>query len=979
MLFCAAACACGPAREPESATAEPLEPRPPTELEKKVSVASEKASRKLKRFGLDRTGLALGALPHAECADRKFELELAELIRAALLEGDTGSRIELARTHTALATCEYGADSAEATRARAAETTLLLGDGLVLEAERRYDEERAWLRKTKGAESAAEALLTENWITSLIFAGLLGPAYATFDDARPLLLRERGPETTQLLIRLAQWACLHGRPSLAASYGQEAQRQIRAQDIETGVASTLAYVAACLKEHGEQGASSRLGSWALSTQASQARKDGTPALRFARRVQLGQVQVALGKPELAAQTYEDLLTDVGPDPKPVTDPAYHAWVMSLSGLAQIQAERGQLAEARATLEPYPESGLDILGPTLDRALGRISKAEQAWQAIEDRSKGYHPSFRILWATEGARIAWAQGSAELALSRYQDALEKGRSFARQKTESGSEEDRRQAQEPLGPVVSAFVAAHLHSWRDDERFTQAALDAILFDQASVLESATEDTEVLRERDPALLVELRSAREALAKQSVATSGSSASNLYRERLALERLEAQARQTTRQFRKVRPALTSLEVQKVLGANEVLLTFFEFAAEKPDQLPRQAERHLAVYGLAQKGKPFALDLGPTRTIETKVGALRRALVPGSGGYRDAAMALGELTLRPLKRQLGTKTTLRVTPAGALNLVPLAALLDEQGEPYLERYAISYVTSARELMPQAHSNSRKTLPVKPPWIVAGPDFGGTPGAASSPFSLASRGVRSAALGSLEWQPLPGTVREGKALLSLFPKATLLQGARATEAQVKAISSPEILHIATHGYFLPGGSQNANLVTSLAEDPLLDSGLVLTGANAGGGGGEDGYLTALELASMDLSQTELTTLSACETGLGYVGGEGVHGLRRALHMAGSKSQLLSLWNVDDEATLELMMAFYERLRAGEGRAEALRNVQRAMFAGKSPAPASSKRPRSAATTKYRAPYFWAAFVLSGAAGPLASSVAPASGKK
>ena len=97
-----------------------------------------------------------------------------------------------------------------------------------------------------------------------------------------------------------------------------------------------------------------------------------------------------------------------------------------------------------------------------------------------------------------------------------------------------------------------------------------------------------------------------------------------------------------------------------------------------------------------------------------------------------------------------------------------------------------------------------------------------------------------------------------------------------------------------------------------------------------GGDDGVLTALEITGMDLRGTQLVVLSACETGLGDVqSGEGVYGLRRAFTLAGAQSQVMSLWRVDDNATKDLMVNYYQRLSKGEGRREALRQAQLAML--------------------------------------------------
>jgi CHAT domain-containing protein len=115
-----------------------------------------------------------------------------------------------------------------------------------------------------------------------------------------------------------------------------------------------------------------------------------------------------------------------------------------------------------------------------------------------------------------------------------------------------------------------------------------------------------------------------------------------------------------------------------------------------------------------------------------------------------------------------------------------------------------------------------------------------------------------------------------------------------------------------------------------------------------GDEDGVLTALEVAGLDLLGTRLVVLSACDTGVGDIkNGEGVQGLRRALVLAGSESQVMSLWPVTDEGAKELMIDYYRALQRGEGRSEGLRQVQLRMLRSK----------------QWRHPFYWAAFIQSG----------------
>ena len=190
----------------------------------------------------------------------------------------------------------------------------------------------------------------------------------------------------------------------------------------------------------------------------------------------------------------------------------------------------------------------------------------------------------------------------------------------------------------------------------------------------------------------------------------------------------------------------------------------------------------------------------------------------------------------------------------------------------------------------------------------------------------------------WIKLQQEEQEARQLAPLLGGGAVISGPAATASVVLGQRAPRILHIATHGFFLAdqpfaeanaggGPAERSAPATPSREDPLQRSGLVFAGANRPDTDpDDDGYLTAAEATAMDLEGTELVTLSACETGLGGVrSGEGVYGLQRSLAVAGARSTLLSLWKVDDGLTATFMQSFYQRLKAGEGRAEALRNTQ------------------------------------------------------
>jgi CHAT domain-containing protein len=253
------------------------------------------------------------------------------------------------------------------------------------------------------------------------------------------------------------------------------------------------------------------------------------------------------------------------------------------------------------------------------------------------------------------------------------------------------------------------------------------------------------------------------------------------------------------------------------------------------------------------------------------------------------------------------------------------------------------------------------------VLADPNYGPS-AAGGAPVDSGLQPARSGDLdrSGLVFTRLAGTATEAKALQSLLKldAQNVLTGDRATEAKLRELHGPRILHVATHGFFLNDqevalafksvGFGRETLPLPLRENPLLRSGLALAGANARHSGAtDDGILTAAEAAQLDLLGTQLVVLSACETGVGTVQtGEGVYGLRRALVLAGAQAQVASLWKVADTATQELVVDYYERLLKGEGRSGALRAVQKAMLMN----PARQH------------PYYWAAFIPIGNWTPL-----------
>jgi CHAT domain-containing protein len=411
------------------------------------------------------------------------------------------------------------------------------------------------------------------------------------------------------------------------------------------------------------------------------------------------------------------------------------------------------------------------------------------------------------------------------------------------------------------------------------------------------------------------------------------------------ERLEATLSEHSAELRARMHPVTVEAVQAAMPEDAVLIEFAAFRPFDP-KAERNAEAygppHYAAYVVRKSGPPVGRDLGEARVIDDMFDGLRRALRdPARADVKERARAIDERVMRPLRASFGDANRLLISPDGPLNLVPFEALVDEHGCYLIQHYAISYLTSGRDLLRMQVPRTSRSNPV----VVADPIFGEPATGAEPPIYFA---------------PIGGTAAEARAIKALFPETTVLTGRLASKATIQHLEAPRILHIASHGFFLQGeangdqappaansGTRSITGSRNIA-NPLLRSGLALAGANLTRADHADGILTALEASGLDLWGTKLVTLSACDTGVGEVrNGEGVYGLRRAFVLAGAETLVMTLWPVSDSITREPMAAYYAGLRAGLGRGDALREAKLAML----------KR------SDRQHPFYWASFIQSG----------------
>lgn len=541
------------------------------------------------------------------------------------------------------------------------------------------------------------------------------------------------------------------------------------------------------------------------------------------------------------------------------------------------------------------------------------------------------------------------------------------------------------------LDAFLSLVLCHFSSSPTAVQAAANLVLRRKAITVEALARQQEtLLRGRAPDLLPTFQALsmlRQQIVQKELAGPEVGEGQDYRQLLQewherKEQLEAELARRLPELHagQRRQSISWQALAGVLPAGAALLEFvrveiYDFAAA-PGTDPWQPARYLVfVLQASEMGEVQFFDLGEAEQIDQALASFRLALTaaPGAGtrhvhlwpvgGTQDTervrGAALRRLLFDPLRPALRGCTRLFLAPDGDLARLPFEVLPTDDGGHLLDTYRIRYLGSGRDLLRAPATVSARA---GAPLVVADPDFDLHVPAQHGEESERAPGEDDAPL----FARLAGTRQEGEQVASLLGVSPVL-GAQALEARVKACRSPRLLHIATHGFFLPdrpgrqertwpGRECRSHRLTSLflrrVENPLLRCGLALAGANTWNRGlplpvdAEDGLLTAEDVASLDLLDTELVVLSACETGLGEVHlGEGVFGLRRAFVLAGACTLVMSLWKVPDQQTQELMTAFYHALAGGLPCADALRAGQMAL------------------RTRYPHPYFWGAFICQG----------------
>ncbi|MEM8719516.1 MAG: tetratricopeptide repeat protein [Cyanobacteria bacterium P01_G01_bin.39] len=605
---------------------------------------------------------------------------------------------------------------------------------------------------------------------------------------------------------------------------------------------------------------------------------------------------------------------------------------------------------------HPDTATSINNlASLYRLQGNYDQALPLYQkslAIrEEQLSNNHPDLGVS-LNNLATIYWTRGDAEQAIKLLKRGLEIEENNLSNNLIAGSEQQKLDYVDTISGTSNSIIAWNLELESPNAEITNLALKTVLQRKGRILDflhssiqtlyQQTEDSSIKLLLDELIVLKTQYSQLFFNPDKLKSdSNNPKKSLKNLETEIEELEGKLSILTSQFNQSSTDFSLSKIQKLIPNNSVLVELIKYTPVnyQANISNRFGSARYAAYILQSQNDAVVIDLGEAEIIERATSKFRSNLqnqYSGEKQLKDTGRELDKLLMKPIRQLLGDQTNILISPDGVLNLIPFEALVDENNQYLVENFNFTYLTSGRDLLRIATENR---LTFQQPGTIMGDPLYNSEGQSVSQ-------TRTFDVSQQIFDRLDETAIEAEAIFAEFPDANKpLIRSFATENALKQVTQPQFLHLATHGFFI---NKKENKDASIQENPLLRSGLVFAGVKKGKSAGDDGILTALEATTLDLRGTQLVVLSACDTGVGEVStGEGIYGLRRAFVLAGSESQVISLWKVDDTATRELMVNYYRRLKNNEGRSLALHEVQREMLKSKD----------------YQHPYYWAGFISSG----------------
>ncbi|MEM7249496.1 MAG: CHAT domain-containing tetratricopeptide repeat protein, partial [Acidobacteriota bacterium] len=798
--------------------------------------------------------------------------------------------------------------------------------------------------------------------------GELATARAIHEVAIPRLREDPAVPGAYLGASLNNYALLLqnvGEPELSLAVQQEAY-EVRREYYDwphDQPAMSLANIANLHEQAGDYEAARQ--SWELALEGQEASADETVRQRVNTHAGLGRMSMELGEIQEAAahvarsRTLHESLHGRA-------DHAGLSRVLHAEG--RLAWTRGNTAEAlRAWREATAMSDRVVLRPS-DRAARRLHLA-QALAFLGD----HEDAFRFAMEAEDLGRRQLRSMVRALPER------EGLTFARERA-AGLPLLLDQLTELPDERRQEWLA---RAWDAQVRVRALVLDEMASRHRGLLASDDEELQELRRaKDDAEQAHLG---HLLSTHRKETKEERAERLERSEHVLQEAERALALRSREFARLQRAagVGWSEVHDSLPPGSALVSYIEHEVHRLGPASSRPVEHEAqlVALIARSGDPriHFVQLGASARVRQAIATWRHEVtlpLPRSGPlvalreerYRAAGRELRRLAWDPIAAELGGVDRVFIVPDGDLHVVSFATLPDDDDGYLVESGPLlHYLGAERDLVTAEESDASGHGLL----AVGGVAFDDSKPTRAERF----REILDAALGSLvtlrgggdcvgeallpQFEPLPGSARAVRQLTRLWKRlgrgaARRLTGRRASEAAVvKESPGRRVLHLATHGFVLAPCEQNQQDV-GLGGD-LLRGGLVLAGVNnrSGRRPENDGVLTGLEVARLDLRGVDWAVLAACDTGRGQVqAGEGVLGLRRAFQVAGVDTLVSSLWAVDDAATREWMLRLYRsHWQEGHDSSESARRASREQLT----------QLREDGETDH--PFYWGAFIATG----------------
>ena len=570
-------------------------------------------------------------------------------------------------------------------------------------------------------------------------------------------------------------------------------------------------------------------------------------------------------------------------------------------------------------------------PEANDLLGQVS------QSYLETFNEFHPDY-LDSLEDLAVVAWKQGNHGVAKSHFEQVLTSNLDLVEKYFSAMSEYEKAQYWSKVRPSILKFYAYAVEQGSENPSLLTDMYNLHLKTKGILLSASSKVREQILQSDNESLK--KTYKEWVdAKENVLLYYTYSKD------QLKNLSIDVRAEENKANQLEKELNRLSAE-FAGANELPKT--TLAEVKGKLGPNDAAIEILGYPVFDRSftsaKNYAFLIADLQSVDPKLVVIEKG-EELDGKYAKAYLNMVKVKVqdritydkfwKPVDEQLSDRENVHLSLDGVYFQVNIGALRRSDGTYVSDAINLHLYTSTRDLVKEESGRA-----VKKADFFGYPDFG-------------SKGLLAA---------LPGTKVEIEAISQItkskgFATNIYMQD-QATEECLKQIVSPSILHIATHGFFLPENQASGEKVfgvdvNEVKENPLLRSGLMLTDAeqsmsddtqNAEVNSTNNGILTAYEVITLDLKNTNLVVLSACETGLGEVkSGEGVYGLQRAFQVAGAESVIMSLWKVSDETTKELMSTFYRNWMGGKKKEEAFFEAQKSL------------------RTTYPEPYYWGAFVM------------------